>query len=109
MLHLTPPLRPVVHHMQHRDSHLLTWRLERGWRLCSAPFAAQYDNQMAAVLHWALVPVPVVYDVTRRETFESLEEIWMREVDLYSTVDQAVKMVVANKVDKVSHSCLGKL
>ena len=45
--------------------------------------------------------MPVVYDVTRRETFESLEEIWMREVDLYSTVDQAVKMVVANKVDKV--------
>eukprot|EP00891_Asterochloris_glomerata_P005940 jgi/Astpho2/5940/fgenesh1_pm.00080_%23_29_t len=43
-----------------------------------------------------------VYDVTRRETFESLEEIWMREVDLYSTVDQAVKMVVANKVDKGS-------
>lgn len=49
--------------------------------------------------------MPVVYDVTRRETFESLEEIWMREVDLYSTVDQAVKMVVANKVDKVGHSC----
>ena len=64
------------------------------------------NSQMAAVLHWALVPVPAVYDVTRRETFESLEEIWMREVDLYSTVDQAVKMVVANKVDKVSHSCL---
>ena len=64
---------------------------------------------MPAVLHWVLVPMPVVYDVTRRETFESLEEIWMREVDLYSTVDQAVKMVVANKVDKVGNSCLQKL
>lgn len=41
------------------------------------------------------------YDVTRRETFESIEDIWMREVDMYSTVDNAVKMVVANKVDKV--------
>ncbi|CAL8462221.1 g1752 [Coccomyxa elongata] len=40
------------------------------------------------------------YDVTRRETFESIEDIWMREVDMYSTVDNAVKMVVANKVDK---------
>lgn len=41
------------------------------------------------------------YDVTRRETFESMEDIWMREVDMYSTVDNAVKMIVANKVDKV--------
>jgi len=40
------------------------------------------------------------YDVTRRETFESIEDIWMKEVDMYSTVDDAVKMVVANKVDK---------
>lgn len=40
------------------------------------------------------------YDVTRRETFESIDDIWMREVDMYSTVDDAVKIVVANKVDK---------
>lgn len=39
--------------------------------------------------------------MTRRETFESIEDIWMKEVDMYSTVDDAVKMVVANKVDKV--------
>ena len=43
------------------------------------------------------------YDVTRRETFESLDEIWMREVDMYSTIEDAVKMVVANKLDKVCH------
>lgn len=42
------------------------------------------------------------YDVTRRETFESLDEIWMREVDMYSTIEDAVKMVVANKLDKES-------
>ena len=42
-----------------------------------------------------------MYDVTRRETFENLEDIWMREVDMYSTVEDAVKMVVANKVDLV--------
>jgi len=39
------------------------------------------------------------YDVTRRETFESLSSVWMPEVDLYSTVEDAVKMVVANKTD----------
>jgi GTPase SAR1 family protein len=42
-----------------------------------------------------------VYDVTRRETFEDLERIWMKEVDIYSNVEEAVKMVVANKVDLV--------
>lgn len=40
-----------------------------------------------------------VYDVTRRETFESLADIWMREVDMYGTVEECVKMVVANKTD----------
>lgn len=40
--------------------------------------------------------------MTRRETFESLDDIWMREVDMYSTVEDSVKMVVANKLDKVT-------
>ena len=48
----------------------------------------------------AVPAVRAAYDVTRRETFESIEDIWMREVDMYSTVDDAVKIVVANKVDK---------
>ena len=41
------------------------------------------------------------YDVTRRDTFENVERIWMKEVELYSNVEDAVKMVVANKVDLV--------
>lgn len=40
-----------------------------------------------------------VYDVTRRETFDSLDATWLREVEMYSTVAEAVKMVVANKTD----------
>jgi hypothetical protein len=44
---------------------------------------------------------PAVYDVTRSETFESLENIWLNEWEMYSTVDSAVKMVVGNKVDLV--------
>jgi len=40
-----------------------------------------------------------VYDVTRRETFESLANVWLNEVEMYSTIEDAVKMVVANKVD----------
>ena len=47
------------------------------------------------------VHITPVYDVTRRETFEDLERIWMKEVDIYSNIEDAVKMVVANKVDLV--------
>jgi GTPase involved in cell partitioning and DNA repair len=46
-----------------------------------------------------------VYDVTRAETFTDLESIWMKEVDIYSNVEAAVKMVVANKVDLVRATC----
>ena len=60
---------------------------------CAMPAVQQDDGDLACPC--------AAYDVTRRETFESIADIWMREVDMYSTVDNAVKMVVANKVDKV--------
>ncbi|KAI3823453.1 hypothetical protein L1987_04889 [Smallanthus sonchifolius] len=44
----------------------------------------------------------LVYDVTRRETFTNLSEIWAKEVDLYSTNQDCIKMLVGNKVDKDS-------
>lgn len=39
-----------------------------------------------------------VYDVTSRASFEKLDH-WMSEVDIYSTKGDAVKMLVANKID----------
>lgn len=45
------------------------------------------------------VTCAAVYDVARRETFENLERVWMTEVELYSNIEEAVKIVVANKVD----------
>ncbi|KAE8671846.1 Ras-related protein RABC2a [Hibiscus syriacus] len=33
----------------------------------------------------------LVYDVTRRETFTNLSEIWMEEVELYSTNPECIK------------------
>lgn len=44
-----------------------------------------------------------VYDITRRDTFDNLAEIWQREVDMYSTVEDCVKIVIGNKVDKAEH------
>lgn len=43
----------------------------------------------------------LVYDVTRRETFTNLSDIWAKEIDLYSTNQDCIKMLVGNKVDKV--------
>eukprot|EP00252_Welwitschia_mirabilis_P011167 TRINITY_DN2510_c0_g1_i2.p1 TRINITY_DN2510_c0_g1~~TRINITY_DN2510_c0_g1_i2.p1 ORF type:complete len:167 (+),score=26.44 TRINITY_DN2510_c0_g1_i2:436-936(+) len=48
--------------------------------------------------------VILVYDVTRRETFTSLSEVWLKELDLYSTYQDCVKMVVGNKIDKILQS-----
>ncbi|CAN0878706.1 Ras-related protein RABC2a [Linum grandiflorum] len=44
----------------------------------------------------------LVYDVTRRETFTNLADVWSKEVDLYCTNQDCVKMLVGNKVDKDS-------
>ncbi|OWM63933.1 ras-related protein RABC1-like [Punica granatum] len=50
----------------------------------------------------------MVYDVTRRETFTNLSEIWAREIDLYSTNPDCIKMLVGNKVDKESDRAVSK-
>ena len=42
-----------------------------------------------------------MYDVTNRESFENIVE-WLKEIDIYSTRDDAVKMLVGNKIDKVT-------
>ena len=42
-----------------------------------------------------------VYDVGRRETYENLRDIWLREVEMYCTGNSVVKMLVANKIDVV--------
>ncbi|RWR93806.1 ras-related protein RABC2a-like protein [Cinnamomum micranthum f. kanehirae] len=43
-----------------------------------------------------------VYDVTRRETFTDLSDIWAKEIELYSSNQDCIKVLVGNKVDKES-------
>ncbi|KAJ6335782.1 hypothetical protein OIU78_012399 [Salix suchowensis] len=52
--------------------------------------------------------ISTVYDVTRRETFTNLSEIWAKEIDLYSTNQDCIKMLVGNKVDKESERVVTK-
>jgi len=42
--------------------------------------------------------IVLVYDVTSRQSFENIQE-WLKEVDIYSTRDDAVKLLCANKID----------
>ncbi|KAF5182155.1 Ras-related protein rabc2a [Thalictrum thalictroides] len=44
--------------------------------------------------------IMLVYDVTRRETFTNLADVWAKEVELYSTNQDCIKMLVGNKVDR---------
>ncbi|OAY42747.1 ras-related protein RABC2a [Manihot esculenta] len=44
----------------------------------------------------------LVYDVTQKQTFTNLANIWTKEVELYSTNKDCVKILVGNKVDKES-------
>lgn len=43
----------------------------------------------------------LVYDVTRRETFTKLDN-WLNELETYCTRNDLVKMLVGNKIDRVS-------
>ncbi|MBA0635431.1 hypothetical protein Godav_005125 [Gossypium davidsonii] len=49
-----------------------------------------------------------VYDVTRRETFTNLSTVWAKEVELYSTNQDCVKMLVGNKVDRDSERAVSR-
>lgn len=44
--------------------------------------------------------IVLVYDVTRRETFTNLADIWAKDVELYSTNRDCIKILVSNKVDR---------
>ncbi|KAF2289853.1 hypothetical protein GH714_038920 [Hevea brasiliensis] len=44
----------------------------------------------------------LVYDVTQKQTFTNLANLWAKEVELYSTNKDCVKLLVGNKVDKES-------
>ncbi|XP_024386900.1 ras-related protein RABC1 [Physcomitrium patens] len=41
----------------------------------------------------------LVYDVTRRATFTDLSDVWLKEVDRYSTNKDCIMMLVGSKVD----------
>jgi hypothetical protein len=71
------------------------------WRLgcCSVPLQQHDSTECIDILLQGII---FAYDVTRRETFESIQGTWMKEVADHANVEHAVKMIVANKIDRAS-------
>lgn len=71
------------------------------WRILECHiFILHYLWSNDSAVFWSVL----VYDVTRRESFTNLSDIWANEVELYLTDQDCVKMLVGNKVDRVSLS-----
>jgi len=41
----------------------------------------------------------LVYDITNRDTYQHIQ-MWLQEVDIYSTVGESIKMLIGNKIDQ---------
>ncbi|XP_019431198.1 PREDICTED: ras-related protein RABC2a-like [Lupinus angustifolius] len=52
--------------------------------------------------------IVIVYDVSRRETFTNVADLWVKEVERYSTNHDCIKILVGNKVDKESRRAVTK-
>ncbi|KAL2502708.1 Ras-related protein RABC2a [Forsythia ovata] len=50
----------------------------------------------------------LVFDVTRRDSFTNLSDVWAKEVELYSTNQECIKMLVGNKVDRESERLVSR-
>ncbi|XP_006661827.2 ras-related protein RABC2a-like [Oryza brachyantha] len=42
----------------------------------------------------------LVYDVTKRESFTNLADVWTKEIESHSSNKDCIKMLVGNKIDK---------
>lgn len=67
-----------------------------------------FPQFIKAHAYWFVIYLNIsVYDVTRRETFTNLSDVWAKEIELYSTNSDCVRVLVGNKVDRVrSVMCL---
>ncbi|CAL0321224.1 unnamed protein product [Lupinus luteus] len=52
--------------------------------------------------------IVMVYDVSRRNTFKNVADLWTKEVERYSTNHDCIKILVGNKVDKESQRAVTK-
>ena len=66
---------------------------------CSARYVSLRSSTICHTPH----AFDTVYDVSLRESFDALE-VWLNELDTYATKKDLIKMLVGNKIDKVSQA-----
>ncbi|KAG5584236.1 hypothetical protein H5410_044670 [Solanum commersonii] len=71
-------------------------------RINLVPVISFHDNLLESFWVARVLSAKNIYDVTRRETFTNLSDVWAKEVELYSNNQDCVKMLVGNKVDRES-------
>ncbi|XP_070178151.1 uncharacterized protein [Littorina saxatilis] len=64
----------------------------------------RYVRSLIKTLYRDVQGILVVYDVTRRATFDSVQE-WIRQIELVNTSSPVI-FVVGNKQDLTSHRCV---
>ena len=74
---------------------MLTARIRAGIPSCSYTLFVSNDMNLLPITSL------VVYDVASRQSFQGLD-VWLNELDTYATKKDLVKMLVGNKIDKVS-------
>lgn len=52
--------------------------------------------------------VILVYDVSNRESFENITNIWFPELDVYTPTAGIITMIVGNKMDKASERVVSR-
>lgn len=51
--------------------------------------------------------IVLVYDITNRESFENIQH-WLREIEIYSTNEDCVKLLIGNKIDDAANRTVSK-
>ena len=71
------------------------------WISQSSPYCSFGASKLFKIYSLLTLYFIVVYDVTKRESFSNLADVWTQEIEANSTNKDCIKMLVGNKVDKV--------
>ena len=52
--------------------------------------------------------VVFAYDITSEESFRNLRDVWQKEVDMYGTIANSVKIVIGNKIDREGERAIAR-
>jgi len=82
--------------------------LHTPWTLTHLPAGQERFRTLTSSYYRGAQGLVFVYDITRPESFANLREVWLREVEMYATLPDAVKLVIGNKLDRESERAVSR-